>query len=177
MGQLGCRCGERMTNTADPSPCTVYIYYKEEVDGALAHDPEILFFNFLTDWDEKNNCQAVFTNRPEPVDYWFCPVCKRLYEVQNIYRGRWLRIYKRTNDVVPDDFKAWRRIYVITDEDTFVATEENEDLHLADYVKRLQTVLYYLSPDEKTCVAYDGASNKILFTYVLEDSWSSSVPK
>lgn len=172
MAQLGCRCGERMYTSDDPCPYIVDIYYKSEADKAISDDPAITLHNFMLGWDEKNNCQREYMDRPEPVEYWFCPVCKRVYEVQCFPCGRWLRIYKRLRVAGSDDFTGWTRIYVISDTDVYAVYEENPDILLSDYLKQHDSVLYYLSPDEKTVHTVDKATAKVVFSYELEDSWS-----
>ena len=173
MAQLGCRCGERMTKTECPSPCSLDAFYKEEADRAIHDDPAIALHDFLSGWDERNDCQHEYMDRPEPVDYWFCPVCKRVYEVQNIPHGRWLRIYKKTNIPVSESFDGWKQIYVMPDAETDAAMEEEWEIHLSDYLKQHDSVLYYLSPDETIIHAVEKSSSKVLYSYELEDSWSS----
>ena len=172
MAQLGCRCGERMYTSDDPSPYILDIYYKVEADKAINDDPEITLHNFMLGWDEKNNCQREYMERPAPVDYWFCPVCKRVYEVQYIPGGRWLRIYHHSDGVVPENFKGWKQIYFMTDTEVYAATEKDWELRLSDYLQQHDAVLYYLSPDEKIVHAVDKAAAKVLFSYELEDAWS-----
>ena len=174
MSQLGCRCGERMTKTDCPSPCSLDIFYKSEVDKAVADDPSIALHDFLSGWDKRNDCRRDYRVRPEPVDYWFCPVCKRVYEVQYKPHGRWLRIYKRSDTAVPSCFAGRGQIYVMPDEETDAATEENWEVRLSDYLRQHDAVRFYLSPDEKTACAVDAATSKILYCYELEDSWSPS---
>ena len=115
MSQLGCICGERMTKTRCPSPCSLDIFYKAEVDKAIYEDPSIALHSFLSGWDERNDCTKEYMDRPEPVDYWYCPACKRVYEVQYIPSGRWLRIYKKADIPVADSFESWTQIYVLPD--------------------------------------------------------------
>ena len=174
MAQLGCRCGERMYTSDDPSPYIVDIYFKTETDKAINDDPKTTLHNFMLGWDEKNDCQREYMERQEPVDYWFCPVCKRVYEVQNIPHGRWLRIYKKSNEVVSYNENGWKQIYIITDMDVYAAYEETDDILLSDYLQQHDFVRYYLSPDEKIVCAVDKATAKVLFNYTLEDSWSPS---
>ena len=174
MAQLGCRCGERMYTSDDPCPYIVDIYYKAEADKAIGDDSEITLHNFMLGWDEKNNCQREYMERPEPVEYWFCPVCKRVYEVQCFPGGRWLRIYKKSDSMKSEGHDGWKQIYVITDTDVYVAYEKSEDIRLSDYLQQHDTILYYLSPDEKIAHAVDKTTAKVLFSYELEDSWSPS---
>lgn len=174
MAQLGCRCGERMYTSDDPCPYILDIYYKVEADKAINNDPEITLQNFMLGWDEKNNCRREYMERSEPVEYWFCPVCKRVYEVQGIPCGRWLRIYKKVDGIASENFREWQQIYVISDTDTYIVYEEHPDILLSDYLRQHDSVLYYLSPDEKIVHAVENASSKILFSYVLEDFWSPS---
>ena len=172
MARLGCKCGESMYTSDDPSPYIMYIYYKEEVDNATKSNSEISLHDFLTGWDDQHDCNRDYMNRPEPVDYWFCPVCKRVYEVQYMPGGRWLRIYHRTDNAAPEINDSWKQIYVMTDTEVYNTTEEDWDIQLSDYLKQHDSVQYYLSPDEKTVHAVDKATAKILFSYMLEDSWS-----
>lgn len=172
MAGLLCRCGEGMYRSDDPSPYIVYIYYRAEADKAISYDPSITLNNFLTNWDEKKDCRRKFMDRTEPVEYCFCPVCKRVYEVQNIPQGRWLRIYKKSDAAAYGGIKGWKQIYVIPDAEIYVALEEKWEFLLSDYLRQHDSVLYVLSPDETVAHAIDKASSKVLFSYVLEDSWS-----
>lgn len=177
MAQLRCKCGAYMTKTDCPSPCSLNIFYKKEVDDAIRSDSDIMLHNFLSGWDEKNDCKHTYMNRTEPVDYWFCPTCKRVYEVQNIPHGHWLRIYKRIRSVTITDIENWIPIYVMPDVETDAATEEKREILLSDYLKQNHSVQYILSPDEKVVCAIDSASNKILYSYKLEDIWPLSDKK
>ena len=177
MSQLGCICGERMTKTSCPSPCSLDIFYKAEVDKAIHEVPSITLHSFLSGWDEGNDCAKAYMDRPEPVDYWYCPACKRVYEVQYIPGGRWLRIYKKVDISVADCFEGWSQIYVLPDVETDSATEENWEVHLFDYLQQHDNVRYYLSPDEKIVHAIDKTMAKALFSYELEDSWCPSAEK
>ena len=174
MSRLGCKCGASMGSSDDPSPYIVYIYYKNEADNAIKDNPEVTLHDFLLGWDEKNECQRDYMDRPEPIDYWFCPVCKRVYEVQYIPGGRWLRIYHRSDVAVPESLEGWKQIYFMTDTEVYDATEEDGDIRLSEYLQQHDSVLYYLSPDEKIVHAVDKTTAKVLFSYELEDSWSPS---
>ncbi len=171
MARLLCKCGEGMNTTDDPSPCVVDIYYSEEIETALTNDPLLTLHNLKMDWDEKHDCQRSYYVRSEPIDYWFCPVCKRIYEVQLKPEGRWLRIFQKT-DVTPQCCEGWRRIYVLSDIDTYAAKEANENVLLADYLKTHDSPHYFLSPDETLACAIDPANGQVLYSYALEDSWS-----
>ena len=172
MSQLGCRCGERMAKTDCPSPCSLEIFYKFEVERAVERDPSIKLLDFLSGWDEKNDCLREYKMRPEPVDYWFCPACGRIYEVQYIPGGRWLRIYNRVDALINVDMENWTRIYVMLDTETDVATEKVWDLKLADYLQQYDTIHHYISPEETMVSAVDKETSEILYSYVLEDSWA-----
>ncbi len=179
MAGLLCKCGEGMNTTDDPSPCIVDIYYSEEVESALTNAPDTALNDFLTDWDEKHDCPRESKDRPEPVDYWFCPVCKRIYEMQLKPEGRWLRIFQKT-DIVRHDLKDWRRIYVFFDTDVYAATAvkgANWRLPLRDYLKTHDSPHYFLSPDETLACAIDPANGQVLYSYALEDSWSPESEK
>lgn len=174
MARLGCKCGEGMYRSDDPSPYIVYIYYKKEVDNAIKDNPEITLNDFLTGWDEQHDCNKNYMDRPEPVDYWFCPACKRVYEVQYIPGGRWLRIYHPLDIAAPERFESWKQIYFLTDTEVYDATEENWEIRLSDYLRQHDAVFYYLSPDEKLVYAVNKESSKVAFAYELEEAWSPS---
>lgn len=174
MARLGCKCGEGMYTSDDPSPYIVYVYYKDEADKAIRDNPEITLHDFLTGWDEQHDCSRDYMNRLEPVDYWFCPVCKRVYEVQYIPGGRWLRIYRRSDVAAPESIEDWRQIYFMTDTEVYDATEKDWEIRLSEFLHQHDAVLYYLSPDEKIVYAVEKASSKVAFAYELEDSWSPS---
>lgn len=157
-----------------PSPYSLEIFYDSEVQRALADNPDIALHNFLFGWDEKNDCQKEYMDRPEPVEYWYCIECHRVYEVQAIPRGRWLRVFKKTTGVASGDYSKWKQIYVMPEVETDAATEKDYEIRLSDYLRQHDSVLYYLSPDETVACAIDKASSKVLFSYVLEDSWYPS---
>lgn len=173
MARLACRCGEGMYTSDDPSPYIVYVYYKNEADDAIKDNPGITLHDFLTGWDERHGCNRDYMNRSEPVDYWFCPICKRVYEVQYIPGGRWLSIYRRLEVASPESIAGWKQIYFMKDKDVYEATEENWEILLSDYLRQHSDIMYYLSPNEKIVHAVDSTS-KVLYSYMLEDSWSPS---
>ena len=85
-----------------------------------------------------------------------------------------MRIYKKADIPVTDRFEGWTRIYVLPDAETDAATEEDWEIRLYDYLQQHDNVRYYLSPDEKIVHAVDKATEKVLFSYELENSWSPS---
>ena len=172
MARLGCKCGSDMCTSDSPSPYMLDIYYASEIRQVLANDPDIKLHDFLMGWSEKEGCQKEYRQRSEPVEYWYCTECQRVYEVQAVQGGRWLRIYKRSDAISNADYSHWKLIYVMPDTETDTATEANLAISLADYLKQHDAVHYYLSPDETLALAVDGATSKPLFCYKLEDSWS-----
>ena len=174
MARLGCRCGATMGTTDCPSPYGLEIFYDSEIRNALINDPGITVHNFLLGWDEKHECQREYMDRNEPVDYWYCLECHRVYEVQAIRSGRWLRVYNRSGADVPVSFDGWKQIWVMPETATYAATEVAPEISLSDYLRQHDSVLYYLSPDETVAHVVDKASSQILLSYVLEDFWSPS---
>lgn len=175
MSKMMCQCGHIMGTSECPSPYSVAIYYAAEIEEALREVPEIHLADFLNDWDERHQCQRNFMKRSEPVDYWYCTECHRIYEAQCKPYGRWVRIYQRiavpTNKI---DFHEWSRIYVMPDIVTDAATEKDYSVSLADFLKQRENIdpIYYLSPDEKTVHAQDQNTGHIVLSYCLEASWS-----
>ena len=172
MARLGCKCGAIMGTSECPSPYSLDIFYDSEIQSALADDPCLKLNDFLTGWSEKEGCQRNYQHRKTPVEYWYCTECHRVYEVQAIPRGRWLRIYNRSDTVIDADYSTWKKIFVMPDTVTDASTEENWEITLDDYLKQHDSVRYYLSPDETIVLAEDSKSLKPLFCYRLEDAWS-----
>ena len=157
-----------------PSPYSLDIYYASEVQQALSDDPDITLFDFLLGWSEKEGRRKEYQHRKEPVEYWYCTECRRVYEVQAVARGRWLRIYKMVDSGEVIDYAGWTQIYVMPDTETDAATEENFGITLAEYVKQHDAVNYYLSPDETTAVGVRKEQSMQLLRYKLEEKWSKT---
>ncbi len=178
MARIECRCGEILSDTDSPSPCSLDIYYESEVQAAIRNDPDTTLVDFLIDWDEKHECRREYMVRPEPVVYWYCPTCGRVYEFQAVRGRRWLRIFSRdqgTPQATPENLESWTRIYVMMDTETVAVMDADEDdkrTRLADYVRKYDSVRHWISPDESRACAIDKASGQVLYTYSLEDSWS-----
>ncbi len=85
-----------------------------------------------------------------------------------------MRIYQRSDVTAPESFDGWKQIYFMTDKEVYDATEENCEIRLSNFLQQHDSVLYYLSPDEKIVHAVDKATAKVLLSYALEDSWSPS---
>ncbi len=173
MSRLGCRCGGVMSTTSCPSPNWLYIYTEDEIHNAISWNVDINVLDFLTDWDAKTDTRREYQTRKEPVEYWYCTDCHRVYEVQSKPGGRWLRIYQRRENNTCSDYDKWKRIYILPDTKTEFYTEINPGIRLVDYFK-CDVCSYYLSPDEKQCDVIDIAKSKILYSYFLEDEWKPS---
>lgn len=169
MSRMLCKCGAIMGSSVSPSPYSICVYYEREVQSAIADNPEILLSDFLTEWDEVNGEHKVFTKRSEPVEYWYCTECQRVYETQTQIGGHWLRVYHRTADQVPYiSLEEWTRIYVLEDVETDAVLEESPKMLLSDYLQMHASVRYLLSPDERMVVAVSTENQKVQFTYMQE---------
>ena len=168
-----CKCGATMGSSESPSPYNLSIYYANEADDAIKADPTITLHNFLLDWDDKKGCQHAFMQRKEAVDYWYCPICKRVYETQVKIGGRWIRIYK-LSDIPTEsmDYSAWKRVYVMPETETDAVTEEDPDILLIEYLKDHNNPIYYLSADETRMHAVDVQTGKVVLSYEQEDRWN-----
>ena len=170
-----CKCGANMGSSESPSPYGLSIYYSYEVEAAIKANPLITLHDFLLDWDEINKCQHTYMQRKEPVDYWYCPTCHRVYEVQSQIGGRWLRVFLSSNNSKRlEDFSGWRRIYVMTEMSTDAATDKTPSILLAEYLKELTMPSFYISPNETKVYAVDLQTEQVVFVYELEDMWISS---
>ena len=177
MARLGCKCGAVMGTSDCPSPNSLDIYYASEIRRALADEPDIKLNDFLSDWCEKEGRQKEYQQRSQPVEYWYCTECHRVYEVQAIPGGRWLRIYKRSDISENVDFSGWKSIYVMLEPETDAATEENIEIRLIDYIELHDNVKYYLSPDEKFAVAIRNSTMEPIYFYTLEEQWQPASKK
>lgn len=99
MSRMLCKCGSTLGSSISPSPYGLSIYYEEEISDAIKENPKVELSDFLTGWDNVNEMQKDFMNRHEPVEYWYCPECHRVYEIQARVGGRWLRVYCRLKQV------------------------------------------------------------------------------
>ena len=170
MARMLCKCGALMGTSVSPSPYSLYVYYEQEVRSAIAENPKIQLSDFLSDWDEVNGEQKEFMKRSEPVEYWYCTECQRVYETQAKMGGHWLRAYQRT-ELQPRNvsFEGWTRIYIFKDLETDAALEEKPYLLLSDYLEMNTDVRYFIAPDERTVIAASADKQKVQFTYIQEE--------
>ena len=159
MARLGCVCGEEMSNTDAPSKYRINIFYKKEAKEAILNNPQIRLWDFYSGWDEKNKCNNSFQDRKEPVEYWYCPKCRRVYEVQAKSLGKIIRVFTpQTNQT--ENFllnSGMDELIVLSDNkmDEFLSTAES--MILADYLKVNQFPIIYISNDEE-------------YVYILNDN-------
>lgn len=170
MSGLMCLCGHRIGTSECPSPYNIMVYYKSEIDDALSLNPNILVLDFLEDWDPITESSRTYMHRQEPVFYYRCPKCKRVYEVQAKPGGRWLRVFKlEKSSFDNNEHDGWKQIYVLTDIETDKATEENPNITLEQFLNTHNSREYFISPDETRVIEYNG---NVITNFVLEDSWS-----
>lgn len=170
MARIGCRCGAEMTNSVAPSQNIMNIFYKAEAVSAIQSNSLIRLWDFYTGWDEKNNCNNTFQNRTEPVEYWYCTECKRVYEVQAKSCGSILRVFCRYEAQDCDITKILNlpEIIVLTDIEMDTLLSLNENLLLKDYLCQDKALRYFISGDEK--VVYVVNSDKVVVNiYRLEE--------
>lgn len=169
MARLGCVCGTDMTNTEGPSPHRLSIYYKEEIESAIKGNPNIYLWDFYTNWDSLNNCRKTFQNRQEPVEYWFCTKCFRIFEVQAVANGRILRSYKRSSVDIEGitELERYKRIFVLWDKEMDLFLSKDREYLLTKYVNQ-ERIKYYISIDTKTVYGYDDIKKEVFCKYVQE---------
>jgi len=173
MVKLLCKCGEVLGTSDCPSPYDISVYYESEITTALHDLPEIQLEDFIADVDEKHHCRRYFMVRPEKVVYWFCPKCKRVYEVQAKPYGKSLRTYTRVKPIPASvDISKWRRIYVLTDSVTETVLDKRPYILLSEFLSERIGIdpIVYLSPDEKEVRAFDPKSpERCIFAYKQEE--------
>ncbi len=168
MSRLGCRCGADMTDTEGPSPHLLNVFLKSEIDNALSYNPDIALWDLYTGWDELAECQNSFQNRPEPVEYWYCTECKRIYEVQAISRGGILRCFKPVSDLTEEcTLENFEELFIFWDKEMDDFLGFGSDYPLKDYLAQVKEK-HFISPDQKTIYGFDAATNKLICKYILE---------
>lgn len=177
MARLGCKCGHTMGGSECPSPYNYYVYYADEVTNALADNKNLRLIDFITNWDDRQECRKEYMTRKEPVDYWYCTECKRVYECQAHSGGHWLRVYRREDDVKCETGKqSLVRLYAFSEVHSDNTMEEKPDISLAEYVFELP-VDFYASADETIVYAFNRNSETPIFAYVLEETLPSVLPE
>ena len=169
MARLGCKCGAEMTNTVAPSKHEINVFYMTEAESAIQMNPEIRLWDFYSGWDEKNNCENSFQNRKEPVEYWFCTECKRVYEVQAISCGKIVRSFapKKSIDIKEIDYSDLKELIILTDIEMDEVLSVNEKLMLKDYLAQEKPVKYFISQDERQVFVI--RDNQVSIIYSIED--------
>lgn len=170
MARLGCKCGADMTNTISPSNNKLNIYYIKEAKDAINSNPDIRLWDFYTGWDEKNNCNNNFQDRDEPVEYWYCTNCKRVYEVQSKSCGKIKKVYCLNEECSSDeiDFSSLTELLVLTDTEMDELLFQNEMLTLKEYLSSRTSIKTFISVDKKTVYVRNTNKSKTLI-YLRED--------
>lgn len=168
MARLGCHCGADMTNTEGPSPHRLNVFLKSEIEEALLYNPDIPLWDFYTGWDELSECRNSFQNRSEPVEYWYCTECKRIYEVQAISCGRILRCFKYVSDLTEEySLEGLEELFILWDKEMDDFLDLGSDYRLKDYISQV-SVKHYISSDQNTIYGIDVSTNKLICKYILE---------
>lgn len=154
MARLSCKCGAEMTNTLSPSPHSLKIFYRKEIETAIQANPDIRVWDLYSGWDEKRGCDNSFQDRSEPVQYWYCEDCKRVYEIQDVSCGKILRDYKPDYDNfenLPEvsEITSYREIIVLTDIEMDLLLSFSEEKKLSDYMGSVGEKRYYISENEE----------------------------
>lgn len=170
MARLGCKCGSEMTNTISPSKNRLSIYYIHEALDAVNSNPQIRLWDFYSGWDEKNSCNNYFMDRNEPVEYWYCTNCKRVYEVQAKSCGKITRVYcvSKENNLTDIDYSSLSELLILADVEMDKLLSQNEKMTLQDYITQRNTQKVFISADERTAYIINKNTNKT-FVYIRED--------
>lgn len=169
MSRLGCKCGCIMSSSNCPSPNIIKIFTEEEITSAINYNRSIKLIDFETDWDETQECQKLFTKRPEPVEYWYCNECNRVYEV-SLDLQRWIRVYYKNE--LPENFGtiATKKLFVFTDKELEDAETENDNILLNDFISKKGYRHYCRTNDDNTkVIVFDSKNDNIIGYYELEE--------
>lgn len=172
MAGLLCKCGYEMSDSTCPSPCELYVYIEKEVQDAITYCPTLEWFDFICGWDPLTESRRNYFQRSEEMEYWYCPKCKRVHEVET-RTGRVIRIYKRTKRI-PAESEKTNSLCVYSAVEVYPYTEAIHDLTLDWFVYHIpHKYSYKISEDEMKVTAYDHEGNPV-FAYVFEEriDWS-----
>lgn len=169
MARLACYCGADMTDTEGPSPHLLNMFLKSEIDNALLYNPDICLWDLYTGWDELTESDNSFQNRSEPVEYWYCTKCKRIYEVQAISCGRILRCFKTVSDLTEIySLEGLEELFILRDKEMDGIICKDRYYRLKDYIEQPSTEKFFISSDQKTIYGLDTATNKLFCKYIQE---------
>ncbi len=165
MARLGCKCGAEMTNTISPSKNRLNVYSIKEVMDAIKANPQIRLWDFYTGWDENNNCNNSFQDRDEPIEYWYCTNCKRVYEVQAKPCGRITRVYCISEDShsIETDYSSLTELLVLTDIEMDKILSQNEKKTLQEYLDQRELPKVFISADERTVYVKNENNNTMVY--------------
>ncbi len=159
MAGIKCRCGNILSNVDCPSPNIIQIFSSKEVNDFINKNPEMLLIDFETAFDRKYK-------------YWYCDVCERVYEVQNIPLGRVRRSYIINNDLNKISFdiaSKLQQIYVFFSTELYEYEEKNVSGTVKDFFQtHPQKHLFYISEDEKYIYAFNNLTKEQGFIYTLD---------
>ena len=170
MARLGCLCGNSLSNSDCPSANIIEVYYKDDVAKQIAEDQKLSFWDYY--------CED------RDYDFWFCPKCKRVYQVDMRVIKTW-RTYcleqlqnDKAKEKPSDNCNDWQEIYVISDIDRYELTEYGfvHGLLLSEFVKKANfKYTYFVSPDKRKIVAFDKDSKNVAFAYSLEIEYFDAI--
>ena len=156
MARLGCYCGAGMSNPECPSPHRLNIFLKSEVDAAISYNPDISLWDFYTGWDESAECRNSFQKRFEPVEYWHCTECGRIFEVQAVSCGRIIRGFKPVSFSAEDacNLEGFEELFVLWDIEMDEYLGIDRDYPLRDYIFGVW-IKHYISTNCNTFYNFD----------------------
>lgn len=171
MAGLACYCGADMTDTEGPSPHLLNVFLRSETDKALSYNPNICLWDLYTGWDELAECDNSFQNRSEPVEYWYCTECRRIYEVQAVSCGKILRCFKYVSTPAEEyNLDGFEELFVLMDKEMDDIICKDRYYLLKDYIEKPSEIKIFISPDQKNIFVINVATDKLICKYILEES-------
>ena len=171
MARLGCSCGAAMSTVDCPSPHIYHIFTQAEVTAALNANSNCRFWDFYTNWDSEKDEKHLFTS--EEYKYWYCTACGRVYQVQAIPQGRWVKKYQPSEDIsfLTGDITRWEKLFVYSDKVVDRITEKDFNITLAAFVDhKNHEYEFYISPCSSTIAVCDRKTKALVKVYHLEES-------
>lgn len=170
MARLACFCGADMTNTEDPSQHLLNVFLRSEIDKTLSYNPNICLWDLYTGWDELAECDNSYQNRSEPVEYWYCTKCKRIYEVQAISCGKILRCFKPVSDLKEEySLDGFEEMFIMWDQEMDDIICKDRNYLLKDYIEKPSLIKNFISHDQKIIYGINMKTKKLLCKYILEN--------
>lgn len=170
MARLGCICGEELTNTICPSPHRLKISFLSDINKAIAENPELTLWDYYTEWNSVENKQQNYDSHSKAIEYWYCTSCKRVYLVEAVPCGKWLKVYKPSYEANGIFMPSQEYDYAVAlwDMKMDELLENSPGLLMKDFIASNPQRIA-IGNQGTVAYMYDGVDNTVTLIYKLEN--------